>query len=107
MYDLINNWDELEALRSWQIDKRYDKELNEIEVTLTLNSDDNIIFQVYARFFIRNNKASSSVYIDTFNAWTLDEIEEGMRVLEMIKQKCQDFVNYCKDNHIDLQIGRV
>lgn len=108
MYDLINNWEELEQLKSkcWKIDRRFDRELNEFEFTLTLSTEEDEIFRIYVRFGCRLEKGNIGVYVDTFNAWSAQDVNEGINTLQIIYRKCTEFEKWCKDNDYVCSIGR-
>lgn len=108
MYDLINDWSELDSLSSvWKIHKHFDRELNEFEITLIRSIEDDEIFKFYVRFSVRCERALSSVYIDTFNTWSVGELNEGLKVLGIINSKVKEFEKWALENDFGIELGRI
>lgn len=113
MYDLINDWNELETLKNqgWEIDRHFDRELNEYEFTFILNAkptryDGDEVFKITVRFSIRNGMSSASTYIETFNAWTTEDTFKGIEALQIIHKKSKQFDEYSIKNHYIPVVGR-
>ena len=109
MYDILNNWDELETqlkICDWNIDRQYDKESNTFDFTFVLPFEDDEIFKFYLTCSLKHDKGNINVYIDTFNAWSVRDLEKGMKALNIIYIKCKEFENWCKIQGYNLHIGR-